>query len=42
VDGAVTDVLEGQRHVFEELGCLVEEAEPNFRDADEVFKVLRA
>jgi amidase len=42
VDGAVTEVLDGQRHVFEDLGCIVENAEPDFRDADEVFKVLRA
>ena len=42
VDGAVTKVLDGQRHVFESLGCVVEDAEPDFRDADEVFKVLRA
>ncbi len=42
VDGVVTQVLDGQRHVFESLGCVVEDAEPDFRDADEVFKVLRA
>ncbi len=42
VDGAVTKVLDGQRHVFESLGCVVEDAEPDFQDADEVFKVLRA
>src|SRR5215210_5673777 len=42
VDGAVTNVLDGQRHVFEDLGCVVEDAEPDFRDADEIFKVLRA
>jgi amidase len=42
VDAVVTDVLEGQRHVFEDLGCVVEDAGPDFRDADEVFKVLRA
>jgi len=42
VDGAVTKVLDGQRHVFESLGCELEDAEPDFRDADEIFKVLRA
>ena len=42
VEGAVTKALDGQRHVFESLGCTVEDAEPDFRDADEVFKVLRA
>ena len=42
VDPRVTAVLEGQRRVFEELGMIVEEAQPDFADADEVFKVLRA
>ncbi|MEM7127731.1 MAG: amidase [Chloroflexota bacterium] len=42
VDPSVTRVLESQRYVFKDLGCLVDEAEPDFRDADEVFKVLRA
>jgi len=28
--------------VFESLGCVVEEAEPDFTDADEIFKVWRA
>ena len=42
VDPRVTSAIEKQRHVFEDLGCLVEEAEPDFTDADEIFKVLRA
>jgi len=42
VNACVTSVIEGQRHVFESLGCLVEEGEPDFRDADEIFKVWRA
>ncbi len=42
VDPKVTAVLEGQRHSFEAIGCAVEDGEPDFRDADEVFKVLRA
>ncbi|HTS54774.1 MAG TPA: amidase [Burkholderiales bacterium] len=42
VDPRVTAVLEAQRHVFEDLGMIVEEAQPDFADADEVFKVLRA
>ncbi len=42
VDPRVTAALEAQRHIFEELGCTVEEAEPDFRDADEIFKVWRA
>ncbi|CAB1083819.1 Amidase family protein BBta_1912 [Olavius algarvensis Delta 1 endosymbiont] len=42
VDPRVTRVLEKQRRVFEDLGCIVEEGQPDFRDADEVFKVWRA
>jgi amidase len=42
VDPRVTQVLESQRHVFEDLGCIVEEAQPDFSGADEIFKVWRA
>ncbi|MGZ5031903.1 MAG: amidase [Usitatibacter sp.] len=42
VDARVTAVLEKQRKVFESLGCIVEEAEPDLAGADEVFHVLRA
>ena len=42
VDPRVTEVIEGGRHVFESLGCAVEDAEPDFTDADEAFKVWRA
>lgn len=42
VDPRVTDTIEVQRHVFEEIGCDLCEAEPDFTDADEVFKALRA
>jgi len=42
VDPQVTQVLESQRHVFEDLGCIVEESSPGFSDADEIFKVWRA
>jgi amidase len=42
VDPRVTTALDGQRHVFEDLGCVVEDAELDFAGADEVFKVLRA
>ena len=42
VEPAVTKALEGQRHVFSELGCQIEEAHPDFADADEIFKTLRA
>lgn len=42
VDTRVSAVIERQRTTFEALGCLVEEGEPDFRDADDVFKLLRA
>jgi len=42
VQPEVTAVLERQRHVFEDLGMIVEEAQPDLAEADEVFKVLRA
>jgi amidase len=42
VDPRITAALDAQRHVFESLGCIVEEGEPDFSDADEIFKILRA
>jgi amidase len=39
---AVKKAIDAQRTVFESLGCVVEEAEPDFTGADEVFKTLRA
>ena len=42
VDPRVTAVLDGQRHTFEDLGCRVEDDEPDFTDADEIFETLRA
>jgi amidase len=42
VDTRVTTALDAQRHTFSELGCVVEEGQPDFRDADEAFKVWRA
>ncbi len=42
VDKRVTAVLESRRKVFESLGCIVEEAEPDLSGADEAFHVLRA
>ncbi len=42
VDPRVTAAIDAQRHVFESLGCTIEDAEPDFADADEVFKILRA
>lgn len=42
VDPRITAVLDSQRATFAALGCLLEEDEPDFRDADEAFKVWRA
>ena len=38
----MTAAIDGRRRVFEDLGCVVEDAEPDFSGADEAFKVLRA
>jgi amidase len=42
VEPSVTKVLEQQRKVFESLGCIVEEACPDFTGATEAFETLRA
>lgn len=42
VDPQVNAVIESQRHVFEGLGCLIDDGEPDFSDADTIFKVWRA
>jgi amidase len=42
VEPAVRSVVAGQRKVFEGLGCVVEEAEPDFAGADFAFQTLRA
>jgi amidase len=42
VEPAVTAVLEQQRKVFKDLGCIVEEACPDFSGATEAFETLRA
>jgi amidase len=41
VEPAVTKVLEAQRRVFKELGCAIEDAEPDFSGATEAFETLR-
>src|SRR5262249_309222 len=40
-DREVRDVTNAQRPAFESLGCVVEEAEPSFQDADQTFRTLR-
>jgi amidase len=42
MDPRVTAVLAKQRKVFEDLGCVVEEACPDFSGATEAFETLRA
>ena len=42
MDPRVTAVLERQRKVFKDLGCIVEEAEPDFSGATEAFETMRA
>lgn len=39
---AIPAQIEAQRPRFEALGCVVEDAEPNVDEADDVFKTLRA
>jgi amidase len=41
-DSRVTATLEPQRKTFETLGCVVDEAQPDLRDAREIFQALRA
>lgn len=42
MDPRVVAVLASQRQVFESLGCVVEDACPDFTDAEEVFLTWRA
>ena len=42
VDPEVTTAIEAKRGVFEELGMAVKPGQPDFAEADEVFKTLRA
>ncbi len=41
VDSRVTAVIDSQRKAFESLGCITVDGEPDFTDADEVFKIWR-
>ena len=41
-DPCVSDVVNAQRQTFEEIGCITEDADPDFSGADEAFKTLRA
>jgi amidase len=41
LDRRVRRILDGQRKTFESLGCIVEDACPDFGSADEIFMTLR-
>lgn len=41
-DERVTEAFEARRGIFAELGCVVEEAQPDLSGADEAFKTFRA
>ena len=42
IDARVSAVIEAQRPTFEALGCAVEDGQPDFADAREIFQVWRA
>ena len=41
LDRRVRAVLEAQRHTFDDLGCIVDDACPDFGDVDDIFLTLR-
>jgi len=41
-DSRVRDAVNAQRRVFESLGCIVEETDPDLSGADEAYNILRA
>ena len=41
IEPEIRGVVDANRRVFEDLGCVVEEAEPDFAGVDEAFPVLR-
>jgi amidase len=41
-DHRVREVLQASRKIFEAMGCVTEDANPDFSGADESFKILRA
>lgn len=42
IDSSITETLDKQRSVFEDMGCIVEDADPPLDDAAEIFHILRA
>ncbi len=41
-ESEVSEITEKQRGIFTDLGCVVEDATPDLRDADDIFGVMRA
>jgi amidase len=41
IEPEIRRVVDGSRRIFEDLGCVVEEAEPDFAGVDEAFALLR-
>jgi len=42
IDAENSRVTESQKHVFEDLGCIVENDEPDLSSTDEIFQSIRA
>ena len=42
IDPRVRSIVDAQRQAFESLGCIVEQAEPDFAPAEISFRILRA
>ncbi|MGQ4808782.1 Acylamidase [Candidatus Entotheonellaceae bacterium PAL068K] len=42
VDPVITQICEAQRKTFADLGCTINDAEPDLQDADEIFQTMRA
>jgi amidase len=42
VEPAITETCDSARHLFADAGCIVEDGEPDFTDADDIFQTLRA
>ena len=40
-DPEIRRIVDSHRRTFEDLGCVIEEAEPDFKGVDEAFKILR-
>jgi len=41
IDPRTTQVINSQRSVFSDIGCIINDSEPDFRDANEVFLIWR-